>query len=585
MGRNVSPTANSNCKDTAKDTAKDAAGRQAPSIVGRFARWRTQPTEAPHSLRLRLALWYGGLLAFALVIFGTVVLLLTIGALDETVRESLRSETRVATLDVRRHLAPTAPYWPAQLTLEAVDTFSNPGVTIEVLDRQGVIHYRSADSTSERLPLPPAAFQSALDGHTTWYDTRVAGERVRVEMVPVRPPEPAATGAAEGVDDDGAPRGNEPVIGVLLVAKSLRDVGQTLGLLQVLLLATGLVTLAAALASGWIIAGGVLQPLREITATAHAIATSTARGTRIGGLARRARRRRGYDELTQLVDTFNDMLAALQRATQTQRRFAADASHELRAPLTTIRGNLAFLRQHLDEIPSEEQRVMLADAHAEALRLARLVDDLLLLARADASADISTDESIVQAAGGLAAGNAADDMGEAEETDSAYSATTGRLAVVELDRAVLQLVRQLRGRLAAEHSTLTLEVGHIEPVRVRGDEEALRRVALILLDNSIKYTAPAAGREQPARITISLERDGGQAVLRVRDTGIGIDPNDLPHIFERFYRADHARGRQGTGLGLAIARALVERMGGQIAAASVPGQGSTFSVRLPLADS
>lgn len=223
---------------------------------------------------------------------------------------------------------------------------------------------------------------------------------------------------------------------------------------------------------------------------------------------------------------------------------------------------------------------MLADAHAEALRLARLVDDLLLLARADASADESTD----QTTGGLAARNAADDRGEAEETDSPHSAGAGRVIVVELDRAVLQLVRQLRGRLASEHSTLTLEVGHIEPVRVRGDEEALRRVALILLDNAVKYTVPAGG-EHPARISVSLERDDGQAVLRVRDTGIGIDPGDLPHIFERFYRADRARGRQGTGLGLAIARTLVERMGGQLAAASVPGQGSTFSMRLPLADS
>jgi signal transduction histidine kinase len=163
------------------------------------------------------------------------------------------------------------------------------------------------------------------------------------------------------------------------------------------------------------------------------------------------------------------------------------------------------------------------------------------------------------------------------------TARAGREPVVELDRAVLQLVRQLRVRLAAEHPALTLEVRRIEPVRVRGDEETLRRIALILLDNAIKYTAQAGG-EQPGRITVSLEREGGEALLRVRDTGIGIDVADLPHLFERFYRADRARGRHGTGLGLAIAHTLLERIGGRIAAESTPGQGSTFTVRLPLAD-
>ena len=152
---------------------------------------------------------------------------------------------------------------------------------------------------------------------------------------------------------------------------------------------------------------------------------------------------------------------------------------------------------------------------------------------------------------------------------------------VELDRAVLQLVRQLRRRLEIEGSKLRLEVGHIEPVRVRGDEESLRRITLILLDNAIKYT-PMRGEEGESRVIVSLERAKGQAVLRVRDTGIGIGPVDLPHIFERFYRADRARSSPGTGLGLSIAQTLVERLGGSITAESTPGQGSTFSVWLPL---
>jgi signal transduction histidine kinase len=105
---------------------------------------------------------------------------------------------------------------------------------------------------------------------------------------------------------------------------------------------------------------------------------------------------------------------------------------------------------------------------------------------------------------------------------------------------------------------------------------------LILLDNAIKYT-PIRNEEGASHITVSLERLKGQAVLRVSDTGIGIEPADLPHIFERFYRADRARSRQGTGLGLSIAQTLVDQLGGRITAESTPGKGSTFSVWLPLA--
>jgi signal transduction histidine kinase len=255
------------------------------------------------------------------------------------------------------------------------------------------------------------------------------------------------------------------------------------------------------------------------------------------------------------------MLASLESATQAQRRFVADASHELRAPLTTIQGNLAFLQRHLDELPPEERRTMLADAHGETLRLAELVEELLLLARADASDDTSL---------------------EAQAEETVTEGRTRSVALVELDRAVLQLVRQLRRRLDVEGSKLQLEIGQISPVRVLGDEESLRRVLLILLDNAIKYT-PIRNEEGASHITVSLERLKGQAVLRVSDTGIGIEPADLPHIFERFYRADRARSRQGTGLGLSIAQTLVNQLGGRITAESTPGKGSTFSVWLPLA--
>src|SRR5207247_1330952 len=234
-------------------------------------------------------------------------------------------------------------------------------------------------------------------------------------------------------------------------------------------------------------------------------------GTRIGGLSRRVRRPPGRDEMTQVVDTFNEMLAALEKVTSAQRRFVADASHELRAPLTTIQGNLAFLQRHVDELPTGERRTMLTDAYEETLQLARLVEDLLLLARADASAEMPI---AVRA------------MADKPVTDN-----TQQESLLELDHAVLHLVRQLSRRLSIEGSRLKLEVGRIEPVRVRGDEESLRRIMLILLDNAIKYTS-TADEADTGRVKVSLERVGKGVVLQIRDNGIGIDAADLPHIFE-----------------------------------------------------
>jgi two-component system, OmpR family, sensor kinase len=306
----------------------------------------------------------------------------------------------------------------------------------------------------------------------------------------------------------------------------------------------------------------VLYPLAEMVKTIRSITAMTAHGTRVGGLTQRVPSPGGHDEMAQVVDTFNEMLVDLENAARTQRRFVADASHELRAPLTTIQGNLAFLQRHVDELPADERRVMLADAHSETLRLAQLVEELLLLARADASVD---------APSVLAAGDTVDmEGGKVREQRP-----------IELDHTVLQLVRQFRGRLSDEETKVKLEVGHIEPVRVNGDEERIRRVLLILLDNALKYTT-LDEHGQAGRVVISLEKIGAEACVRVRDTGIGIDKDDLPHIFERFYRADRARSRQGTGLGLAIAQTVMEQLGGRISVESTPGKGSTFSIWLPL---
>ncbi len=503
------------------------------------------------SLRLRLLLWYGTLLAVALIFFAVLVWEMTTDALNQGIDNSVRAEAGAAAVTLSHELVSTPPYWPPTLSLQAINTYQESGTVVEVLDAQGKMRYDSDQNPATTIPFSPSVARATRAGQAQWYTATVNGGQVRVEAVPVHAPEALSSG--------GMTPATVPVIGTLLVARSFSDVNATLNVLRALLLLIGTFTLAGALLGGWAIAGRVLHPLTEMAKTARSIAAATAHGTRIGNLSQRVRRPGGRDEMVQVVDTFNEMLADLENATRAQRRFVADASHELRAPLTTIQGNLAFLQRHGDELPPEERQSMLSDAHGETLRLAQLVEELLLLARADASVETPLVPST-------------------QETSSQEKRSPSQL--VELDHTVLQLVRQFRGRLSADEAKL--EVGRIEPVRVQGDEESIRRVLLILLDNALKYTA-VNEKGEAGRVIVSLERTEKEALVRVRDTGIGIDPDDLPHIFERFYRADRARSCQGTGLGLSIAQTLVEQLHGRITTQSTPGQGSTFSVWLPLA--
>jgi two-component system, OmpR family, sensor kinase len=518
----------------------------------------------PRSLRMRLLLWYGTLLAVALGMFAILILILTMNAIEQNVDNDVMAEARVASLNLRPKLSAQSPYWPPRLSLDAIDTYRDPGVVVEILDAQDNIHYRSGNDISTTIPISTNTFKTALSGQTTWYTASVSGERVRVEVLPIHTSTEETTANTSSQTSNRSntnisPSSNEPIVGVLLVAKSLDDVDDTFSMLRTLLLLSGLTILVGVLMGGWIIASRVLHPLAEIVETARTIATATTNGSGFTMPSQRVRRPRGYDEMVQVVDTFNEMLDSLGRLTQTQRRFVADASHELRVPLTSIQGNLSFLQLHQAELTSEERQSVLTEVNEETVRLSRLVQDLLLLARSDAS---ETSLAV-------------------SEQMKLLSEGSTHQSPLELDRIVLELIRKLRRGLSVEGSMLKLEIGHIEPVRVRGDEENVRRITLILLDNAIKYT-PTYDESTVARVTVSLKQMDRMAVLSVRDTGIGIDPDDLPHIFERFYRANRARPRQGTGLGLSIAQTLVEQLGGYITAASIPGKGSTFMVWLPL---
>jgi signal transduction histidine kinase len=230
------------------------------------------------------------------------------------------------------------------------------------------------------------------------------------------------------------------------------------------------------------------------------------------------------------------MLASLQQASDAQQRFVSDASHELRAPLTIIQANLDLL-ERMPALPAEERAEILGEASRETHRLSQLVADLLALARADAGIALQRRR-------------------------------------VELDRVLLEAVGDARHLARGQR----LEIDALEPVVVSGDPDRLRQLLLALLDNAVKYT-PAGGR-----IGVALARDSTNARLTVSDDGVGIPATDLPHVFDRFYRADPARSRDpgGTGLGLPIARWIVEQHGGDITVTSEPGEGTQVRIQLPV---
>jgi heavy metal sensor kinase len=289
---------------------------------------------------------------------------------------------------------------------------------------------------------------------------------------------------------------------------------------------------ALAISGGYVLMRRALRPVDEIRQKAAQITSRN--------LSERLPVVRTGDELERLATDLNRMIERLEESFHQINRFSADASHELRTPLTVLQGELESMAQSRSSLPAEI-RDTIGSALEETQRLTKIVENLLAISRLEA--------------------------GEARKR-------LERLDFAELARSTAEQMR-----LLAEEKHIHLDCNGSERVEVEADPARLKQVVVNLLDNAIKYT-PEKGK-----VSVSVTSHDSRAVLEVADSGIGISADDLPHIFDRFYRADKARSRQlgGTGLGLSIVRSICLAHNGQVRVASTEGKGSIFHVELPLA--
>ena len=484
------------------------------------------------SIRARLTFWYTVLVLSTLLVFGGVSYYATSSTLSDNLDISLRKEVRW----VKDFIHPQASkVKPGKMSIESLlrrkprelqslgdsleggedleeadeiwnqiykHTLLNPKKTyIQVADRKSNIIYRSLNLGTDTLKLNTSVAMDTTLLTRTW----LHAEAIRV----------------------AAARDKNFTI---LVGYPLAELSDLLENLYLIFLVLIPIALAFSAFGGFYLAKKSLRPVDEITTRARRITAEN--------LDRTIPPRDVDDEISRLITTMNDMIKRLHASFAQVRQFSADASHELRTPLTIMRGEIE-LALRSTKTPEEYRRVLVSSLE-EILRMTSIIENLLMLAKADQG------------------------LYEAHFTE------------VNVETLVQELYDDCEILAEPKHIRVTLD--HNIPIKLVGDRVRLRQLFLNLIDNAIKYT-PEGGA-----VRLDVDRQNGIALFHVQDTGIGIPPEEIPKVFDRFYRVDKARSRDlgGTGLGLSIAKWIAELHRGTITVQSEVDKGSTFTVHLPI---
>jgi heavy metal sensor kinase len=467
------------------------------------------------TIKFKMTLWYVAILAIILSCFSLFLYFTLADSLSKGVDNKIRTMAEIVATSERSPFGTGSTI--ADLDRIMTERFGiRPlGRFIQILDESGRIGDRSTNLRDVQIPISVQTMKAASNGSVTFETVQVMGKYpLRVVTMPIME--------------------NEKMVGIVQVGSSLEGVEEALQKLLLILIIAVPGALLVASAGGLFLANKALRPVDAITQIARRIGS--------GDLSQRIRIKRVNDELGRLASTFNEMIAKLEKSFRQVKRFTADASHELKTPLTILRGEVEVGLKKRRGL-KEYQRILASNLE-EINRMSRVVEDLLTLSRAD--------------------------MGE----------LTMEREEIELSAIAREVWQDLR--LLAKKKGVQLKFMDNGFTRVEGDSLFLRQLVLNIAENGLKYT-PAGGE---VTVRVKGDRDRGVVMLLVSDTGVGIPQKDLKRIFDRFYRVDRARSREtgGTGLGLSICQWIAHAHEGQIAVESRVGKGSTFTVTLPMKD-
>lgn len=481
------------------------------------------------SIRTKLTLWHSALVAAILLGFGASAYFFTRSILSENLDLSLRNEVKW----VNEFIEPKAKR--VRLKRSAIRELQQLRRKASKVRQQEEQEQAEIDEIwneiyQHTLLSPRRHLIQILDRNNDllYRSPSLGKEFIRFNNIPYKSIDVVTARDEDGTDLRLAVTQNDYV--KIFVAYPLEDLNDVLGNLFSIFLILTPVALAVSLIGGWFLAHQSLKPVDSMTRTARKIS--------LQNLNQLLPVRSVDDELGRLSSTFNDMIGRLQASFSQVQKFSADASHELRTPLTIMRGEIEVALRNTKL--NRETRLLLSSVHDELVRLSSIVESLMLLVNSD----------------------------------------SGRLTFNFKEVDLGHLVRSISEdtQVLAEMKRIVVQCDRIEPVRIHGDPERLQQLFLNLAENAVKYTPPRG------TITLTVERNNGNAIIQVSDTGVGIPAKDQPKIFERFYRVDRSGTGSvgGSGLGLAIAKWIVEAHGGTIEVRSRVRKGSTFIVTLPL---
>ena len=479
------------------------------------------------SLRFKLTLWYVLILGILLTSFSGFLYFTLSKSLHRDVDNKLRSLAELIASESSSPLSKFS-FGTIDQALEASMNLKPIGKFIQVLDESGNIGRKSDNLKNVQLPISLNALKNASKGLITFETNRTIGNTpLRIMTFPV-------------VE-------NSHVTKIVQIASSLEGVEDALNKLFLILIISVPSTLILASLGGQFLAHKALKPVDNITQTARMITSQN--------LNQRIHPPKVKDEISRLIETFNEMISRLDQSFRQMKQFSSDASHELKTPLTILKGEVEVMLRK--ERTSQEYEQTLRSNLEEINRMSQIVEDLLNLSKAD----------------------------------------TGEIRLnkedVNLTEILNEVVVQME-RLAKTKKLHLSATNHHQDIHIFGDALRLRELFINLIENGIKYTEEGGSihiilqKEYPPPVTGQpdwVEREKGQFVkIIVSDTGIGIAKEDQERIFNRFFRVDKARSREqgGSGLGLSICKWIVEAHQGEIGVESELAKGSSFIVRLPL---